>query len=52
MILAYTIPTVGTPGGQVSWNIFDGMLTRGKVVQAKALYDKSRTDVVDTGRAD
>ncbi|HXR03836.1 MAG TPA: TolC family protein [Verrucomicrobiae bacterium] len=37
-------------GGQVSWNIFDGMLTRGKVVQAKALYEKSKTDVVDTGR--
>jgi len=37
-------------GGQVSWNIFDGMLTRGKVVQAKALYQKAKTDVVDTGR--
>ncbi len=37
-------------GGQVSWNIFDGMLTRGKVVQAKALYDKSKTDVEDTRR--
>ncbi len=37
-------------GGQFSWSIFDGMLTRGKVVQAKALYEKSKTDVVDTGR--
>ena len=37
-------------GGQVSWNIFDGMLTRGKVVQAKALYDKAKTDMEDTGR--
>ena len=26
------------------------MLTRGKVVQARALYEKSRTDVEDTGR--
>jgi len=23
-------------GGQLNWNIFDGMLTYGKVVQAKA----------------
>jgi len=37
-------------GGQFSWNIFDGMLTRGKVVQAKALYDKAKTDLEDTGR--
>lgn len=37
-------------GGQVSWNIFDGLLTRGKVVQARALYDKSKTDVDDKGR--
>jgi outer membrane protein TolC len=37
-------------GGQMSWNIFDGMLTHGKVVQARALYEKSKTDVVDTGR--
>ncbi len=37
-------------GGQLSWNIFDGMLTRGKVIQARALYDKSKTDVEDTGR--
>ncbi|MGA3283738.1 MAG: TolC family protein [Verrucomicrobiota bacterium] len=37
-------------GGQLSWNIFDGMLTRGKVVQARALYDKSKTDVDDKAR--
>ncbi|MGD0745674.1 MAG: TolC family protein [Verrucomicrobiota bacterium] len=37
-------------GGQLSWDIFDGMLTRGKVIQAKALYDKAKTDVEDTGR--
>ena len=32
-------------GGQVSWDIFDGMLTHGKVVQAKAQYAKSITAV-------
>jgi outer membrane protein len=32
-------------GAQVSWDIFDGMLTHGKVVQAKALYAKSKTAV-------
>jgi outer membrane protein TolC len=37
-------------GGQLSWDIFDGMLTRGKVVQARALYEKSKTEVMDTGR--
>ncbi len=37
-------------GAQLSWDIFDGMLTRGKVVQARALYEKSKTDVEDTGR--
>jgi outer membrane protein TolC len=37
-------------GGQLSWDIFDGMLTRGKVTQAKALYDKSKTDLDDKAR--
>jgi outer membrane protein TolC len=37
-------------GGQLSWDIFDGMLTHGKIVQAKALYEKSKTDVDDKGR--
>jgi outer membrane protein TolC len=37
-------------GGQVSWDIFDGLLTRGKVVQAEALYNKAKTDLEDTGR--
>jgi outer membrane protein TolC len=32
-------------GAQVSWDIFDGMLTHGKVVQAKAQYEKSKTAV-------
>ena len=37
-------------GAELSWDIFDGMLTRGKVVQARALYEKSKTDVEDMGR--
>jgi outer membrane protein TolC len=32
-------------GAQVTWNIFDGLLTHGKVIQAKALYAKSKTAV-------
>ena len=32
-------------GAQVTWNIFDGMLTHGKVLQAKAQYAKSKTAV-------
>jgi outer membrane protein TolC len=32
-------------GAQLSWDIFDGLLTHGKVVQAKALYSKSKTAV-------
>ena len=37
-------------GAELSWDIFDGMLTRGKVVQARALYERSKTDVEDMGR--
>ena len=37
-------------GAQMSWDIFDGMLTHGKVVQARALYERAKTDVVDEGR--
>jgi outer membrane protein TolC len=37
-------------GAQVSWDIFDGMLTHGKVVQANALYEKSKTAVDEEGR--
>jgi TolC family type I secretion outer membrane protein len=37
-------------GAQVTWNIFDGMLTHGKVVQAKALYEKSKTAVDEESR--
>jgi outer membrane protein TolC len=37
-------------GAQVSWDIFDGMLTHGKVVQAKALHEKSKTAVDEEAR--
>ncbi len=37
-------------GAQLSWDIFDGMLTHGKVVQAKALYEKSKTAVDEEAR--
>jgi outer membrane protein len=57
----FTAPTLSSPrpptpgldqyldgwnaGAQLSWDIFDGMLTHGKVVQARALYSKSKTSV-------
>ena len=37
-------------GAQLSWNIFDGLLTRGKITQARALHEKSKTEIDDTGR--
>jgi outer membrane protein len=37
-------------GAQLSWDIFDGMLTHGKVIQANALYEKSKTDLADQMR--
>lgn len=37
-------------GAQVTWNIFDGLLTHGKVIQAKALYQKSKTAVDEKAR--
>ena len=37
-------------GAQMNWDIFDGMLTHGKVVQARALYNKSKTDLDDRAR--
>ncbi len=37
-------------GAQMSWDIFDGMLTHGRVIQAKALYEKAKTDVIDQAR--
>ena len=37
-------------GAQMSWNIFDGMLTRGKVIQANAQHSHARTDLEDQSR--
>ena len=37
-------------GAQMTWNIFDGLLTHGKVVQAKALHEKSKTELADQSR--
>ena len=37
-------------GAQVSWDIFDGRLTQGKVDEARALHIKSRTEIDDTMR--
>lgn len=33
-----------------SWDIFDGLLTRGRVRRTEALYDRSRIDLTDTSR--
>jgi outer membrane protein len=41
---AYVIHGV-TAGAQVSWNLFDGFLTKGKVQQARAQYEGSKIDV-------
>jgi outer membrane protein TolC len=37
-------------GAQLSWNLFDGLLTRGKVVQANAQSDHAKTDLIDQSR--
>jgi outer membrane protein len=37
-------------GAQLNWNIFDGMLTRGRVIEARALHEKAQADVDDTMR--
>jgi outer membrane protein TolC len=37
-------------GAQMNWAIFDGMLTHGKVLQAQALYAKSKTSLDDESR--
>lgn len=37
-------------GAKLSWNIFDGALTYGKVKQAKAEYERSKTDLADQQR--
>ena len=37
-------------GGQVTWNLFDGALTMGKVKQARALQQKSQTELQNQSR--
>jgi outer membrane protein TolC len=37
-------------GAQVNWSLFDGQLTRGKVVEAKARYEQAELDVQESGR--
>ncbi|HEY3863239.1 MAG TPA: TolC family protein [Verrucomicrobiae bacterium] len=37
-------------GAQLSWNIFDGQLTRGKIIEAKARYERAQLDVDESGR--
>ncbi|HVM49929.1 MAG TPA: TolC family protein [Candidatus Acidoferrum sp.] len=39
-----------TAGVQVGWDIFDGFLTKGKVMQARAEYAKAAVDLDDTTR--
>jgi outer membrane protein TolC len=37
-------------GAQVRWNLFDGQLTHGKVMEAKARYERAQLDVDESGR--
>ena len=37
-------------GAQLNWAIFDGALTYGKVLSAKALYEKSKTELTEEFR--
>jgi outer membrane protein len=37
-------------GAQLSWNIFDGQLTRGKIMEAKARHERAQLDVDESGR--
>ena len=37
-------------GAQMKWNIFDGLLTHGKVIQADAQFARANTDLADQSR--
>src|SRR5207302_2912689 len=39
-----------TAGVQLSWDIWDGFLTRGRVRQAEALHERARIDLADNVR--
>ena len=38
-------------GAQLSWNLFDGQLTRGKIMEAKARHEQAQLDVDDNPAA-
>jgi outer membrane protein len=38
-------------GAQLNWSLFDGQLTRGKVMEAKARYEQAQLDVDESGRS-
>ncbi|HZM02601.1 MAG TPA: TolC family protein [Candidatus Saccharimonadales bacterium] len=37
-------------GAQISWNLFDSGLTRGKVIEARAHYERAKLEVDETSR--
>jgi outer membrane protein len=37
-------------GVQLGWDLFDGLRTKGKVMEARALYEKAGVELDDTGR--
>jgi len=37
-------------GAQASWSVFDGLLTRGKIIQARAQFARAKTDLTDQSR--
>jgi outer membrane protein TolC len=37
-------------GAQLNWSLFDGQLTRGKVVEARARYEQAKLDIEDRSR--
>jgi len=48
--LSHAVPG-WTGGAQLSWSVFDGLLTAGKVEQAKALYEGAKVDVENEARS-
>jgi outer membrane protein len=47
--LSHAVPG-WTGGAQLSWSVFDGLLTVGKVEQAKAFYEGAKVDVENEAR--
>ena len=37
-------------GAQLSWNVFDGRLTKGKIIEAEARHDRAKLEVDETAR--